>query len=243
MALNLALDAMQKGEGVVIVSMEVPRHVVYWKLASMLSAEIPPKITYREIKTASIDEEREQHFRDLLEKVKTIRVVGSSVGTGPRRIRQICKQISRDMDIGFIIVDYLGLMVAKSGMDDTLGPCVTQMKGLAIEFNSVVALLHQTNRTGWSVAQKLGYYNLSALAETNRAERDSDAILWVLKTAYLRSKMGMMKYRDEPIDIGSGYDLYVDKDLAIFNRVEGGDSAGDGSHSTEWEGDLPIDDI
>lgn len=243
MALNLALDAMKKGEGVVIITMEAPRHVVYWKLASMLSAVENPRIAYREIKTASLDEAREVHFRGLLDKVKAIKVIGSSVGTGPRRIRQICKQVARDQDIGLVIVDYLGLMVAKSGMDDTLGPCVTMMKGLAMEFNAVVVLLHQTNRTGWSIAQKLGYYTLGALAETNRAERDSDAILWVLKTAFLRSKMGMMKYRDEPIDIGSGHDLYVDKDLSIFNRVQGGEGEGASAGQTDWEGELPIDDI
>jgi len=247
LALNLVESATRAGVGTVIVSMEGGSHVPYWKMASLLSeSEEGPRLPYGEIKRAALDEEKELHLKKLLEISKQrVRVIGAPVGTGPRRIRQIVKREMRKRPVQLVMVDYSKLMVLRDSRDeDYLGSCIRRLKGVATELNVVVLMMHQTNTRGWEEAGKLGYYKLSALAETAEVQRNSDAIIWILRTGYLQSSIGLVKYRDEPFDIGSSHDISLDGEIGRFIKgsiVPRQGADGESGPGSAFEGTLPID--
>lgn len=218
--MNTVLSAADAGASCVLITAEVPAHVMYWKLAVMESEKHPPMLNYHAVKRVKLLPDEEEHFKLLLEKVRgKIRVIGVTAGSNIREVSRICRSLEKEDELDLVLVDYLGLFRDETRFRDKferLAEVVRQLKTFAQSSNVVMMVLHQTSRGGHAEAVKQGRYTLDALSDTNAAEKHTDGVLWILRTGHLMSKVGLMKYRDEPVDLEIAGDFALSKETMTF---------------------------
>lgn len=217
---TLALNVIHSLPGPnLYVTMEAPSQRIHWARASMLSLEQAPILPYRKVKNGQLDTADEEHLRALLQSTAGhTRVVDRPAGGSSTDVMRLLATCFRERHYPVVVVDYLGLCASR-GRDygSQLGEFLRDLKGFAMEHNTVVYILHQINRAGWEAAKKRGFYVLGALSETNAAEQVPDAVVWIMRDGFLKSKIGCMKYRDEPLDLTRVVELSLDEETQVYS--------------------------
>lgn len=122
------------------------------------------------------------------------------------------EQVRYDMSIELVVIDYAELVNLDTRVSYEkriqVAEVMRQLKDVARTFdnNRGVWILtpHQISRSGKNIAEKAGYYELSALAESAGVERNANLCCWTLITDELRQenkvRIGINKYRTGIID-------------------------------------------
>lgn len=236
-ALNIA-TALRPTPVLFLTLETTPLHA-YWKTACLLSCDMPPRISYTDIKWGKLDDEKEKHFAKLLgEAYSFMRVEDCQPGMTEVKLVALFNSILNKQHYPVVFIDYLGLM-AQRGKDyfSRLGELLKTLKRIAKENRITIVCLHQANRDGWGEAKKRGFYTMDALSDINEAERTSDAIAWILRTGYLKSRIGPAKYRDEPMNLEGFMEVTLDPETG---RLEEGGAAPSEMRSQELNLDSVI---
>lgn len=243
-ALNLSLSLAFGGERSLYLNMESSSHQLYWKLASMASQDIQfpgDPLPYYKIKRRELDKAREKDFAHILEWVQEwITVIDVPVGVSKGELQSAINGAKRAKEYCMVVVDNISLMAQRSdGYSAYLGEIIKWLKKLAKSDKLVVLALHQTNREGFQRAKKAGRYDFLALSDTNEAERSPDGILWVLRTDYLRSRLGLLKLRDEIRNPEAFVEWALDGDTYRMAPITS-DMMEEIGKPVELKGELPV---
>lgn len=204
--LNMTASALIKGEQVLIISLEATPHKLRWKLACILSYMYQTPVEYEAVVLKKLSEEKEKIFLNMLE--LTNRVVIKKAG----ELFELTSILQRYPDATLVFVDHLGMVSARSkdyfnAIGEGLKTLVRYVKN---HDSMVMIVLNQTNRRGYERAVEQGAYTLTALADSNEAERAPDGVMWILKTGFLTSRLGVAKRRELVIDTGVRLEMTLD---------------------------------
>jgi len=168
-----------------------------WKLACMLSAEKSPTLSYERLLTGRLSPDETSHLKSLLSDISSIKV-RRVTGYG---VSEILSLLRAHSDISVVFIDYLGLLYSRSTrFFNEIGEAIKSLFKYGQNTRTSIVCLTQVNREGYRSAQETGYYSLRALADTNESERTPDGVMWLLRTGYLTSRMGVSKRRELPYD-------------------------------------------
>lgn len=195
--LNMALDLLLSGRPPLIISLETSPVRLKWKLACMLSAEKSPTLSYERLLTGRLSPDETSHLKSLLSDISSIKV-RRVTGYG---VSEILSLLRAHSDISVVFIDYLGLLYSRSTrFFNEIGEAIKSLFKYGQNTRTSIVCLTQVNREGYRSAQETGYYSLRALADTNESERTPDGVMWLLRTGYLTSRMGVSKRRELPYD-------------------------------------------
>ena len=80
------------------------------------------------------------------------------------------------------------------------------------------------------------------LSDTNEAEKTADVIAWILRLGHLKSRMGVMKYRDEPLNMEQYLEYTLDESTHMFMKSSSADASENViSDIFEKKGDLSFE--
>lgn len=236
LAANVTCQSFLQGKSVLYLNLEGPSYIIYWRLASMLSGKNgSAKIPYGKIRRGTLSSGEEQEFSGLVESLKEkIEVVSLPISVGAPSILSFCRNKFRVKRFDLVVLDYAGLA---AGSVSSLGQVFRECKEVAKSCETVTVVLHQTNREGWKEALKAGRYNLTSLSETYEAERTTDVVIWVLKLSYLRSRIGIAKFRDEAKDLGKAVEVVLDEETYAYSLKVGleEDLSSIGAPTLQWK--------
>lgn len=251
--LNLMYELALAEKPALILGMECPPYVTKWKLACMHSLKDKPAIPYSRVKRGRLKEEEEQHFRKLLGAFDGyLNIIDVPAGARMGEVLGLCRSQFYKRHYDLVALDYTGLLAKRGeGYANQLGEIIRGFKEIARTLKTTTLCLHQTNREGWKSAQASGRYSMSALADTNEAERTADGIICILKKEHCQSIVHLLKYRDEAKDLGVKLTLELNPEHFVMTKVETSAFADVGAPSEKqkggksgagWSGHLPIGD-
>ncbi|WP_442863534.1 replicative DNA helicase [Campylobacter sp. RM16187] len=177
--LNLMSNVLQRGNGVVFFSLEMPAEQI---MLRMLSAKT--SIPLQNIMTAKMDDEEWSRMSDACEDMSNKKFfVYDSGYINIHQIRtQMRKLKSSHPEISLCVIDYIGLMMATSNYSDRhlqIAEISRGLKLLARELDMPIIALSQLNRSLEARANKRPM--LSDLRESGAIEQDADMILFVYR--------------------------------------------------------------
>lgn len=177
--LNLMSNVLQRGNGVVFFSLEMPAEQI---MLRMLSAKT--SIPLQNIMTAKMDDEEWSRMSDACEDMSNKKFfVYDSGYVNIHQIRtQMRKLKSSHPEISLCVIDYIGLMMATSNYSDRhlqIAEISRGLKLLARELDMPIIALSQLNRSLEARANKRPM--LSDLRESGAIEQDADMILFVYR--------------------------------------------------------------
>ncbi|QCD52328.1 replicative DNA helicase [Campylobacter sp. RM16192] len=177
--LNLMSNVLQRGNGVVFFSLEMPAEQI---MLRMLSAKT--SIPLQNIMTAKMDDEEWSRMSDACEDMSNKKFfVYDSGYVNIHQIRtQMRKLKSSHPEISLCVIDYIGLMMATSNYADRhlqIAEISRGLKLLARELDMPIIALSQLNRSLEARANKRPM--LSDLRESGAIEQDADMILFVYR--------------------------------------------------------------
>lgn len=246
-SLNLAYGASLAAKSKTLyITMETPRHVAKWKMVSIMSNQNMPILRYKLIRGGKLDANQEKHFQVLLEKSdEFFKVVEMPVGSQVGEVKAVIRTEMLKKHYDLIVLDYLGLMGSKAGSEYPgayMNEAIKRLKEVPKQHSTVFVCVHQMNREGHKEAVKTGYYTLNALSDANEAEKSPDGIAWVLKLGFCRTKLGIMKYRDEPLDLERVVELQLEPETHTFTKtITAGLGAVGRPTGKGWDGQSDLD--
>ena len=150
-------------------------------------------------------------------------------GCNVNHIAAKMEQVSCDMDIDLVIVDYAELVSLDRFMEKRLQvtEVMRQMKDVARTFNGNKGVWiftpHQMSRSGKEKATAKGYYTTSDFAESAGVERTANLCGWNLLTEELKAegkvRLGICKYRTGRTDT-KGTELMADWAHSLLSEIE-----------------------
>jgi replicative DNA helicase len=217
--LNIALKAIERGEGVAFFSLEMPAEQL---MLRMLSAKT--SIPLQSLRVGNITEEEWSRLTIATDDIahKKFFVDDSGYATIHQVRSKLRKLKSQNPDISLAIVDYLQLMNGDNrggaGRQQEISEISRGLKQLARELQIPIIALSQLNRSLESRENKRPM--LSDLRESGAIEQDADIILFV--------------YRDDV------YREAKEKEKEMKAKSEGKEYKSDFKHKEEEETELII---
>lgn len=177
--LNLINNVLNRGNGVVFFSLEMPAEQI---MLRMLSAKT--SIPLQNIMTAKMDDDEWSRMSDACDDMAQKKLfVYDSGYVNIHQIRtQMRKLKSSHPEISLCVIDYIGLMMATSNYSDRhlqIAEISRGLKLLARELDMPIIALSQLNRSLEARANKRPM--LSDLRESGAIEQDADTILFVYR--------------------------------------------------------------
>ncbi len=210
--------AVEQGKNVVFLTTETLRPQVRRKLVARHSKypifELPEGLNTRDLKSGTLTLSQEEKFQEIVSDFTNNQSYGKVyVAQVPRNatiasIEQRLYRIQRMFHIDLVICDYLALLKADvRRVDDRqeMNSIINEAKQLAATFNDGLGVPFmspwQVNRAQRDIAEKVGFYTLSALAETAVATNTADLIISILAPVdntnrYVELKGQVLKNRD-----------------------------------------------
>ncbi len=177
--LNTTLKNLEKGDGVIFFSLEMPETQLMIRLVSAKSG-----VPLQNVRKGELDPDQakkvEQAFKDLEDKKLFVDDTGSvNINQLRARARKIAGR--EDNNIKMIIVDYLQLMTGTGGSDRRLvvDEISRGLKLLAREMGIPIIALSQLNRGLENRPDKRPM--LSDIRESGAIEQDADIIMFVYR--------------------------------------------------------------
>jgi replicative DNA helicase len=177
LALELAEPALHNGEGVLLLSLEMPRIQITRRMLARMSS-IPAKA----IKSGNIED---YDIRDLenattIAKTLPLRIYDGRIDQ--LKMRQIIRKECRQYHTKLVIIDYLQLIEGLPGVrygtkDQMIGDITREIKLLANELRVPILLLAQLNREIEKRPDKRP--KLSDLRDSGSIEQDADVVMFL----------------------------------------------------------------
>jgi len=200
--LNTTLKNLEKGDGVIFFSLEMPETQLMTRLISAKTG-----VPLQNVRKGELDTEQakkvEQAFVDLSDKKLFVDDNGSlNINQLRARARKLAQV--EDNNIKLIIIDYLQLMSGTGGTDRrlTVDEISRGLKLLAREINVPIVALSQLNRGLESRPDKRPM--LSDIRESGAIEQDADIIMFVYRDDIYKERDEQRKEK-EAADKGETY--------------------------------------
>jgi len=197
--LNTALQNLEKGDGVIFFSLEMPETQLMIRLVSAKSG-----VPLQNVRKGELDPEQskkvEKAFEELSSKKLFVDDTGSvNINQLRARSRKIAQ--NKDNNIKLIIVDYLQLMSGTGGTDRRLvvDEISRGLKLLAREMEIPIIALSQLNRGLENRPDKRPM--LSDIRESGAIEQDADIIMFVYRDDIYKERDEQRKEK-ESLDRG-----------------------------------------
>ena len=209
--LNTALQNLEKGDGVIFFSLEMPETQLMTRLLSAKTG-----VPLQNVRKGELDptqaKQIEDAFVDLSNKKLFVDDNGSlNVNQLRARARKIAQ--NEDNNIKIIIIDYLQLMSGTGGQDRrlTVDEISRGLKLLARELSVPIVALSQLNRGLEGRPDKRPM--LSDIRESGAIEQDADIIMFVYRDDIYKERDEQRKEK-EAADKGETYkSAFIDKPI------------------------------
>ncbi len=200
--LNTTLQNLEKGDGIIFFSLEMPETQLMIRLVSAKTG-----VPLQNVRKGELDPDQaqkiEEAFRDLGNKKLFVDDSGSvNINQLRARARKICQ--NEDNNIKMIIIDYLQLMSGTGGTDRrlTVDEISRGLKLLAREMQIPIIALSQLNRGLENRPDKRPM--LSDIRESGAIEQDADIIMFVYRDDIYKERDEKRKEK-EAADRGETY--------------------------------------
>lgn len=178
LALNIMLETAKVSNGVALLSLEMPREQIAFKMISMISG-----IPLQDIRSGRIKESQKESFINANNLISRLNIVidDTSVMTIGKIKSKLKKIVAKNSGIKLIVLDYLQLVDANDNRDRHLqvSEISRGLKLIARELGVAIMALSQLNRSLESRADKRPM--LSDLRESGAIEQDADTILFIYR--------------------------------------------------------------
>ncbi len=181
--LNIAEHmAFKKGVTVAIFSLEMSKEQLVNRLLSLES-----KVSSQLMRTGNLED---SDWERLIESAQIIGgsnlIIDDTPSISIQEMRSKCRKYKMEHNLGVIIIDYLQLMSAGAGNNDSRQQQISDisraLKGLARELNVPVVALSQLSR---AVEQRPEHRPmLSDLRESGAIEQDADVVMFIYRDDY-----------------------------------------------------------
>ncbi len=210
LAINMMLETSKFGNGVALLSLEMPKDQVALRMLSMQSG-----VPLQDIRTGKLDSSKKQKIYNAKQDISQKDILIDDTPTlTMRQIRSKVRRImTKNKNIKLIILDYLQLISSNDSKDRHLQVAEISrgLKLLARELDVAIIALSQLNRSLESRVDKRPM--LSDLRESGSIEQDADVILFIYREDVYKKqeeKQKEQEFRKKGIDYTS-----VFKDKAI----------------------------
>jgi len=174
LALNAALYAAEQGYPVGILSMEMLK-------GSLITRFMAAKgeVDAQKFRTGHFSDRDWESIYRVAEHIKALPIrISDRRDLKPSGIRALCRKWKQEIDLKFLVVDYLQLVkpeVRLKSREQEVSDISRQIKMLALDLEIPILLLAQLNRD----AEKESEPRLGHLRESGAIEQDADVILFI----------------------------------------------------------------
>ncbi|MBU4485505.1 MAG: replicative DNA helicase [Candidatus Delongbacteria bacterium] len=179
LALNFAVNAAKSEErtSVAVFSIEMGRKELAMRLLSMVS-----NVSLRKLRTGNLADNEWTSLGLGMGELGALPVyIDDSSSLNVLELRTKARRLKKDKNIGFIIIDYIGLMETESNIErhEGISRISRSLKGLSKELDIPIMVLSQLNREVDKRQDKKPI--LSDLRESGAIEQDADLVLFILR--------------------------------------------------------------
>jgi len=178
-AMNVAENiAMSSKKAVAIFSMEMPAEQLVLRILSSLG-----RVDQSKVRSGKLDEDdwpRLTSTMNLLNEAPLF--IDDTPALSPTELRSRARRLTREHDLGVIVIDYLQLMQVagtKENRTNEISEISRSLKALAKELNVPVVALSQLNRSLEQRPNKRPV--MSDLRESGAIEQDADLIMFIYR--------------------------------------------------------------
>ena len=223
LALNFAVNAAKSEEKtpVAVFSLEMGRKELAMRLLSMVS-----NVSLRKLRTGNLAENEWTALGIGMGELAELPIyIDDSSSLNVLELRTKARRLKKDKNIGFIVVDYIGLMETEANVErhEGISRISRSLKGLSKELDIPILVLSQLNREVDKRQDKKPI--LSDLRESGAIEQDADLVLFILRPEFYGIKDDQGREQDGLAEIiigkqrsgptGSVY-LHFDKQYLKF---------------------------
>ena len=216
LTLNMALKALENGDGVAFFSLEMPAEQLVLR---MLSAKT--SIALQDLRVGNLRDEEWSRLGEAVDWLSAQKLFVDDEGSlNIHQVRAKLRKLkTHHPEIKIAFIDYLQLMTGASNKDrhQEVSDISRGLKMLARELNMPIVALSQLNRSLESRADKRPM--LSDLRESGAIEQDADIILFVYRDDVYRireEKEKEMKARAEGKEYKSNFHERDEEDAEII---------------------------
>lgn len=179
LAINMAQTAARQDTVVGIFSLEMSAEQLYFR---MLSSEA--LVSGHKLRTGRLDAEEWARIMHSAETLSGCRIfIDDTAGISPMELRAKARRLSKEENLGMIVVDYLQLMRGDGRIESRqqeISEISRSLKGIAKELKIPVVALSQLSR---APDQRIGDHRpqLSDLRESGAIEQDADLVLFIFR--------------------------------------------------------------
>ncbi|MBN2856817.1 MAG: replicative DNA helicase [Candidatus Delongbacteria bacterium] len=182
LALNFAVNAAKSEEKtpVAVFSLEMGRKELAMRLLSMVS-----NVSLRKLRTGNLAENEWTSLGIGMGELAELPIyIDDSSSLNVLELRTKARRLKKDKNIGFIVVDYIGLMETESNVErhEGISRISRSLKGLSKELDIPILVLSQLNREVDKRQDKKPI--LSDLRESGAIEQDADLVLFILRPEF-----------------------------------------------------------
>jgi replicative DNA helicase len=182
LALNFAMNAARSEEptSVAIFSIEMGRKELAMRLLSMVS-----NVALKKLRTGNLEPQEWTSLGIGMGELGALPIyIDDSSSLNVLELRTKARRLKKDKDIGFIIVDYIGLMETDSNVErhEGISRISRSLKGLSKELDIPILVLSQLNREVDKRQDKKPI--LSDLRESGAIEQDADLVMFILRPEF-----------------------------------------------------------
>jgi len=182
LALNFAVNAAKSEDKipVAIFSIEMGRKELAMRLLSMVS-----NVSLKKLRTGNLAENEWTSLGLGMGELGALPIyIDDSSSLNVLELRTKARRLKKDKNIGFIILDYIGLMETDSDVErhEGISRISRSLKGLSKELDIPILVLSQLNREVDKRQDKKPI--LSDLRESGAIEQDADLVLFILRPEF-----------------------------------------------------------
>lgn len=210
---SMALRLAHRGSPQAIISCEMSRRELGWRLLSIESG-IPKSA----IKRGALHPEAKAAVEDAKNRLRGLKLdIWAKAGARPAEVRSRCRRLKGSMGLEAVWCDYIGIMRPDAGKaygsrEQEVASMSGALKGIASDLKIAVFCLSQLNRN--TEHRKSSEPVLSDLRESGAIEQDADAVIFLHREVSkeesdVPSKADLIvaKHRDGPV--GSFPMMYI----------------------------------
>lgn len=219
LALNMALKAMERGEGVVFFSLEMSAEQLMLRILS-----IKTSIPLQNLRVGDMDDEQWINLTNSIKQVSKYKLfVDDSGSLTIHQTRSKLRKLKKNNpDITMSIIDYLQLMngdgrAKESQRQQEISDISRGLKQLARELEIPILALSQLNRGLESRDNKRPF--LSDLRESGSIEQDADIVMFVYRDDVYREakeKEKEMKAKSEGKKYENSFEFKLEEDVELI---------------------------
>lgn len=182
LALNFAVNAAKSEDKtpVAIFSIEMGRKELAMRLMSMVS-----NVSLKKLRTGNLADNEWTSLGLGMGELGDLPIyIDDSSSLNVLELRTKARRLKKDKNIGFIIVDYIGLMETDSDVErhEGISRISRSLKGLSKELDIPILVLSQLNREVDKRQDKKPI--LSDLRESGAIEQDADLVIFILRPEF-----------------------------------------------------------